>query len=407
MVGKVTTPLKTGWLGRNFTSLGGTDDTTALLTLLRKQAPQAAYERAAGFAHQAKKTFDKNFRGLSKEERQRKIEIANNFLMRKAPLNEREQRIFDEHEKIIRKEYDKTQADTLLPAHGRGELETADETVRKARKKHDKSAAYRSVREEGFSPQLIKELELMRKNVDELSKDVKGSSLSGPMAATFDANMDSYLRRSYQYFLEPKFKKKMDKQIKRYLESQQRGGRPIAKGEIDTNIIEVGEFFKNKLGIDPHTINKGTGKTNLEEAFEKIQKFDPKSNALFDFAGISQLGSKTSKSLKQRNPRLQEVVKKFWGESKDPFDNYVNSFTTLSIMKAQADYTRDLTDHILKNIVKRGDRNSRAQVASGDIGRERLNEALEGLNKKVFGEQADKLNNHVKMQLKNIELMKK
>ena len=303
---KLTTPLS-----KYLTSRGGTDDTFLAKVLRNKAGARAAFEEAEGLAMDLERAVKKDptYKKLDKEGKKAYVKNMDDVLKNKASPDQ-------------------------------------------------------------MSEEVVTILGKMRGNVDTLSESLVDDVFTGKLKATVDENLKTYLNRSYQFFLDPKFQKKISKQVQQYIDNP-------TDPKVNSLVKDAANFLIKEGGFEA---NSNALRNKLSELFQTRESFD----AFESYA-------KLAPTLRKRKD-IPKEFRALWGEVENPYQNYVNTFTNLSRMRSQADFSRDVLDDLIGRgvaSVKPG----KPQRGEGDLG-----EVMKNLNAKVFGtskEAVGQLNKHI------------
>jgi hypothetical protein len=291
--GKKITHLGRKHIGRIFGSRQGTDDTTLDLVVSRNFAAQKAMAEADGLASDLRKSLDKN--DLSK-------------------VNKEDQEKFLEN--VVNKAL----------AGGKKELNT-------------------------LSPETRKIVTTMRDNIDDLSRQLNENVFKGKLNIKVDKKKGVYLHRSYRFFDDPKYKDEIQKSVGSYLDQ---GRAKLLRGLKGLRGKKKEEFIKQNLSDSDQLThaayeflrkqNKGLNEQELSAKLFELVGDKSKGMAFFDTV-VTKTLSGSGKATKKRVPVPGEI-KALWGEYKDPFNNYMKTYTKLSEMKAEDDFMRGITKHL-------------------------------------------------------------
>lgn len=171
----------------------------------------------------------------------------------------------------------------------------------------------------------------MRQNVDTLSKEVAGDA-KGELAAKIGDGMGVYLTRSYDYFDNPEYTKKIQKQWKKYRASGQRN-------DPDGVFASALQAIKESGAKDPEAV--------LKRIIDKRQGDEGISDVLGSLVK-KQGGTQSAKSGMKRDESLPSSIRTLLGEVDDPMENYVKTMANLSEITAQQRFTKDIANHLVK-----------------------------------------------------------
>ena len=163
-------------------------------------------------------------------------------------------------------------------------------------------------------PETAKVLEKMRGEIKTLSKDVGENIAGGGLKTTIGRNLDTYLNRTYRIFDDPNYSLKN-----------------IPEKDRENAI----RYFRETLKIDEKDIPQV-----LKAYTDGMKKGEFNSF-------LKGVGPRTSQILKQRKD-IPVEIRNLWGEVKDPFVNYVNSFTKLANLKSEYKFRKEIAEEALK-----------------------------------------------------------
>lgn len=280
------------------TSRYGTDDVTLASLIKRDAAGKAAMSRADGFAKDFEKFAKEEFGDMADNPQVRE-DIFNTYLqLKRNPL---------------------TNELVNPPANIIAQLDNAGGKTRQA-------------------------LDEMRTSISKLQNNVSGK-LRGTMGAIINksAKDGTYLLRSYDFYDDPTFKKKVAKRIK----YRQQGG--TDKDDVLDNAYMY--------------LQKTFPTASSEEIFEKLLKLAEKTPNKLDDKGFA----KFINSIADRNairitgkPLTKRILKEpalrdLFGEVKDPSKNYVKTYEKLSLFKAENEFLEEVALKMNNNFNKRTD----------------------------------------------------
>jgi len=269
--GQAVTRLGKKYIGRNFSSRGGTDDVTLGLVVESNKASRAALERADGVANDLNRAVSKaNKKGANISDDSLNLALSGDQA-----------------------------AMSALPS------EVAEQVTK------------------------------MRSNMDDISKYLSDNIYTGELKATFDKNMGTYINRNYAIFDDPTQRKLIQKSVGNYI-----AGKGVKDANVKQTIDNTVEYLRKKYpNASPQEINN-----KLKQLVDTGNQQD--ANAFFDIVGaVNPLSS--SKELRRRT-EIPKEIKALWGEVKNPYQNYVNTYTKLATQKAQHDFVGELGQHLVK-----------------------------------------------------------
>ena len=231
-------------------------------------------------------------------------------------------------------------------------------------------------------PTLVKpKVIAMRKNIDGISNFfLKKDRTSGPLNILIDENLGTYITRTFEMFENPQYLKDMEKVLKKNKKN-------INNNQLNSiahkGMKAISDYLINGMNLTPEQAY-----VNIDKALKGYKKdSDGIGTFLSDLAGASM--NKTGSSVKGffKRKKLDERVKLFLGEVKDPNLNYVNAYQKLAVYKAEIDFLEKLKDDMLKSgAAKKAIESKGKFFAPADVGkREAANLVVEERLKKIFG----------------------
>ena len=211
-------------------------------------------------------------------------------------------------------------------------------------------------------PSLVKPKVIgMRKELDDLSGYfLEGNRTSGALKVTIDENLGTYITRTFEMFENPSYIREMKSVLRKNRKN-------ISNNQLDriSNIgmRDISDYLINTLNLTP-----AQAAENIRQAL-KGYKGD-KGKFLSDLAGTaaSKTGSSAKAFFKRKN--LDEKVKSFLGEVKDPNLNYVNAYQKLAVYKAEVDFLETLAkDMVNSGAAKEAVKNKKGMFAPADVGK--------------------------------------
>jgi hypothetical protein len=184
-------------------------------------------------------------------------------------------------------------------------------------------------------PETAKVLEKMRGEIKTLSKDVGENIAGGGLKTTIGRNLDTYLNRTYRIFDDPNYSLKN-----------------IPEKDRENAI----RYFRETLKIDEKDIPQV-----LKAYTDGMKKGEFNSF-------LKGVGPRTSQILKQRKD-IPVEIRNLWGEVKDPFVNYVNSFTKLANLKSEYKFRKEIAEEALKQGDTVATRDPLKGVGRGQVGK--------------------------------------
>ena len=184
-------------------------------------------------------------------------------------------------------------------------------------------------------PETAKVLEKMRGEIKTLSKDVGKNIAGGGLKTTIGRNLDTYLNRTYRIFDDPNYSLKN-----------------IPEKDRENAI----RYFRETLKIDEKDIPQV-----LKAYTDGMKKGEFNSF-------LKGVGPRTSQILKQRKD-IPVEIRNLWGEVKDPFVNYVNSFTKLANLKSEYKFRKEIAEEALDQGDAVATRDPLKGVGRGQVGK--------------------------------------
>ena len=135
--------------------------------------------------------------------------------------------------------------------------------------------------------------------------------------------MDSYVNTSYKIFDDPKYRNQILKRLDKF-----------TPGDDDNVIANALSYVSRKMGITDINAQKEALEDLLDnnQVAKELDKFGDK--PFFNLSGSSKV---------TRSKRLNDdALKALYGEIKDPFKNYTNTFEKLSLLKSEQDFLNDV-----------------------------------------------------------------
>ena len=456
---QIRTPIAQ-FVGRWGTSTRGTDRDMIGLEMARNTAGERAINKAYGVSNDIKKMFKSAFGKINTPQNQERIEAINKFLGKKFTLDATQKqelmayknkllkegytiqgedgpatmwfkpeirRKLDERYTIKETDPDHPQGtdrvfgdlkeDTEEVIEGLTNQKTLDKLMLKEKARLKEQAALRGLENLGFKPDLIDKVKRMRKDIDDLSEGLGDKTVSSDLAATFDANLGSYVTRTYLNFIDPKYNRKIKKSLENYIR-----GNKNKDSEVENIIQEAARSIKTN---HPNMSREQIG----QELFEIVNQSYNKggrsgvADALMRYSGQSQTGTTRAKLFHRRlnDPSIRKLL----GEVNDPFENYMNTMVHLSKMDAQSNFTKDVTDLLIKKGLYTSGQQSAVRhgtsgLPKGEAGKhgmifgKGMMNTFDDVNKIIFGETKtlkegqgikgrnfDKLNEHIKKAVAN------
>ena len=166
-------------------------------------------------------------------------------------------------------------------------------------------------------PETAKVLESMRNEIDTMSKTVQRDIAKGKkFKLTIGNNLNTYLNRTYRIFDDPDYSlNKLKKENPQVVEDAETYFRNLG--------VKDGEEMKQVINAYTDVLKKGEFNSFLKG-----------------------LKPRTQKILKQRG-EIPTEIRNLWGEVKDPYINYVNSYTKLANLISEHRFRGDIRKEAL------------------------------------------------------------
>jgi len=164
----------------------------------------------------------------------------------------------------------------------------------------------------GNAPETVKAIQGMRNAIDTLSKDVKEDAI-GKLNITIGNNLETYLNRSFQIFDDPNYLKNIPNDVKEEALKYFRG----LKDKNNKRLLTDEEI---KIVYKQYT----EGMTQGERG-----------------AHIKGISARANKILTKRKDVPVEI-RNLWGEVKDPYKNFVNTYTKLANVVAEQKFKKEI-----------------------------------------------------------------
>ena len=190
----------------------------------------------------------------------------------------------------------------------------------------------------------------MRDQIDDLSRQM-GDITEGELSYVINENLKTYLNRSYRIFDDPT-----------YL----RGGIK----DLPDDVKEAAEKLFISEGIDPQDVPAVL--RHFTEGLKKKEKD-------FFLKNVS-TKSKTSSVLKSRR-EVPDEIRALWGEVKDPFANYVNTYRKLSNVLSEYKFRDEIAEEAIRMGRAATDsyKYRESAIPIGDIAEEGVEQAGRGI----------------------------
>lgn len=206
----------------------------------------------------------------------------------------------------------------------------------------------------GLKPETRKLVQEMRSNIDTLSKEVLGSA-KGELKGKISKGLGTYITRSYDLFDDPVYAKNIRKKWERFSE----------KGDDPQGVFTNAINDLKKAGVkEPRAA--------LAKLINKEKTDDGVLGVLSSLTAHSG-SAQSAKSGMKRNENLPQSVRGLFGEVKDPYGNYVKTFSNLSEITSQQKYAKDVADHLLsKGLARKTDTDGTMLASLSDTTSEKM-----------------------------------
>jgi hypothetical protein len=193
-----------------------------------------------------------------------------------------------------------------------------------------------------LSQELIDITKKLRQNIDNQSEHIRDTlnlSKKSKLGLAIDKNLKSYITRSYEFYTNPSWAKKLQKGVR---------GETNDADTID-RINDMRDYLKK---LNP-TLNDSQIDVALDTFIDRVTKKGSGSSIIKDMMGFNS-GGVPLKVLKGRklNPNSPDDKKlmNFLGEVKDPYRNYVETMRSLNQTVAKAEYFKDIKKFVDENL---------------------------------------------------------
>jgi hypothetical protein len=170
----------------------------------------------------------------------------------------------------------------------------------------------------GNAPETVKAIQGMRNAIDKLSKDVKEDAI-GKLNITIGNNLETYLNRSFQIFDDPNYLKNIPNDVKEEALKYFRGLKDKNNKRLLTD-EEIKTVYKHYT----------EGMTQGERG-----------------AHIKGISARANKILTKRKD-IPVEIRNLWGEVKDPYKNFVNTYTKLANVVAEQKFKKEIVEEAIK-----------------------------------------------------------
>lgn len=192
-----------------------------------------------------------------------------------------------------------------------------------------------------LSQELTDVVKRLRKNIDIQStnlKNILNLSDRNKLGIAIDKNLNSYITKSYEFYTNPAWAKKLKKGL---------------RGDLD-NINDADTIDRiNDMRAYLQDINPTLSGSQIDGVLDKFidgvtQKTSGQYDTLTNIMGFS-AGGKPIKIFKQRK-KLDDRLINFLGEVKDPYRNYIETMRNLNKGIAKAQYFKDIKKFADENL---------------------------------------------------------
>tara|TARA_R110000803_G_scaffold176412_1_gene238857 strand:- start:53 stop:3814 length:3762 start_codon:yes stop_codon:yes gene_type:complete len=225
----------------------------------------------------------------------------------------------------------KTLATSLKQTYGSGYTDEVLETVNRALSGNKKALQEitTNVNPKTGVSDVADTVTRMRGMIDDLSESV-AKDLDGDLKIVIGKNKKAYLNRSYRAFEDPKWKG-LDEST------------PEIRAAATTYLSKQGitqEFMEPTLRYLASGMKGNVPRSNNKQMNEFLNQ-------------IGEVGITGSKPFSTRS-KTAAPIKALWGQYKDPFKSFGDTFEKLSIIKAEQDFLKQVRDNLIKrNVVSK------------------------------------------------------
>lgn len=172
----------------------------------------------------------------------------------------------------------------------------------------------------------------MRQGIDELSEEIMGDA-KGELKGRIGKNLGVYLTRSYNFFDNPNYAKKIARDWKKW---------KLTKGQHDPDGLFASalQSIKESGVEDPAAV--------LNKLFSKNDRGEAGIADVLNSLIAKQRRTQSVKSGLKRDDNLPESIRALLGEVKNPYENYVKTMANLSEITAQQRFTKGIAAHLTK-----------------------------------------------------------
>jgi hypothetical protein len=212
----------------------------------------------------------------------------------------------------------------------------------------------------------------MRDKLDPLSQYLGDNVFKGELSLGIDKGLGAYITRSYKFFDDGKYAQKITKAADKYLSGLGTGARIDRSDESTKLVDDAFQYLKSE--------NPNVPDAKLKEMFNSLITPDKGgrdlTNGFFNIVSSAKVGKKRQD--------IPKDIRALWGEVKDPAQNFVNTYTKLSELKAENTFVREITDNLLQN----GKVISKSNLPAGGEGFTQLNNILYDRASSIFNREA-------------------
>jgi hypothetical protein len=217
------------------------------------------------------------------------------------------------------------------------------------------------------APEVAQIVSTMNNNLRTMRTAISKKLTNEDLLAKYDPQRKKiYLNRSYRIYDDPNFSKDIKDippQIRKDVEDYLRLELKIPEDKIKEGLIEL--LSRGKAG---------------EKTF-KIEDV---------FSGKTNWGTSTSKTHKKRTKLAEESpeIRALWGEVKDPYKNYANTYEKLAQIKSESDFVTDMANYFRETGLGVTREQLQKKGVVGDLKDYNLEDVGEETLSKVFGRTA-------------------
>ena len=163
----------------------------------------------------------------------------------------------------------------------------------------------------------------MRNIIDDLSQNISDDLVTSDLRATIDSQKGMYLNRAYRIFDDPSFT----------------GWDKVPQADKEGALAYMKRF----------------GVTDDEAEMylkEMLEKFGSEKNFKSGMNFLAEMSQKSNKPFLGRD-KIPAEIRALMGEIKDPYKNFARTYEKLSIAKAEADFMKGVSRHLIENNLTR------------------------------------------------------